>query len=461
MLRPFLTGLAKSKALIGLGFLLEAGLLLLLLVTGIYRGSYLLEVFFWLPFAAYLLALWWISKTGKPASIRATSALVLLFALVFQVTLLFSPSPLSDDIYRYNWDGKVFSHGLNPYAHSPDAEQLQPLIDANWQKVQNKNVHTFYPPLSQLFFAAGYLISPSPFTLRLFSVLFYLLSIGVLILILKELGLDGRHSIVYAWSPLATIEFANSGHIDSLAILLTSLSFLALLKRKSALSAAALGLGVLAKFYPLLFVGLFLPRWGRKGALVFAGVVIAFYLPFLGAGAGLFQGFSYFTGRGLFNGSLFPLLSGSLGTMMEKPDALLVSKALVGAIFLGFLAYLLYSYSRSHRQEGRDLLLLKYSFWLTGAFLLLSPTVHPWYLTWVLPLLCLFRSAGWILLTGTVILARFIYIGYEAAGTWQETGWVRVAEYVPPYLLMLYGLVRSIRERRKGSPEGIHGGKSP
>ncbi len=444
-----MTGLARqNKALIALGLLLEAGLLLLLLTSEIYRGSYLLEIFFWLPFAIYLLTIWWISKTDKPASLKQTSALVLLFALVFQVTLLFSPNPLSDDIYRYNWDGKVFNHGLNPYAHSPDADQLQPLRDASWEKVQNRNVHTFYPPLSQLVFAAAYLISPSPFTLRLFSALFYLLSVGVLILILKELGLDGRYSIVYAWSPLATIEFANSGHIDSLAILLTLLSFLALLKRKSALSSAALGLGVLAKFYPLLFVGLFLPRWGRKGTLVFAGVLTAFYLPFLGAGADLFQGFSYFTGRGLFNGSLFPLLSGSLGTMMEKPDALLVSKALVGAIFLGFLAYLLYLYSRSHRQEGRDLLLLKYSFWLVGAFLLLSPTVQPWYLTWVLPFLCFFRSAGWILLTGTVILARSIYIGYEAAGTWQEMGWVRLVEYGPPYLLMLYGLVRRWRKWR-------------
>jgi hypothetical protein len=442
-------GLAKqSKALIGLGFLLEAGLLLLLLVTGLYRGSYLLEIFFWLPFAIYLLAIWWISRTPGQTDFKQTSALVLLFALVFQVTLLFSSSPLSDDIYRYYWDGKVFSHGINPYTYSPDAEQLQPLIDTNWEKLQNVNVHTFYPPVSQLFFAAAYLITPSPFTLRLFSVLFSLISVGVLILILKELGLDGRYSIVYAWSPLVTIEFANSGHIDCLAVLFTLLSFLALLRGKKVLSSAALGLGVLAKFYPLLFAGLLLPRWGRKGALVFAGVITAFYLPFLGAGEGLLQGFSYFMGRGLFNGSLFPLLSGGLGTMMERPDALLVSKVLAGLIFLGFLAYLVYSYSRSLEQEGRDLLLLKYSFWLVGAFLLLSPTVHPWYLTWVLPFLCFFRSAGWILLTGTAILARTIYIGYEAAGVWQELWWVRLVEYGPPYLLMLYGLVRAWRRRK-------------
>ena len=56
-----MTGLAwQNKALIAPGLLLEAGLLLLLLTSGIYRGSYLLEIFFWLPFAVYLLALWWI-----------------------------------------------------------------------------------------------------------------------------------------------------------------------------------------------------------------------------------------------------------------------------------------------------------------------------------------------------------------------------------------------------------------
>jgi len=129
--------------------------------------------------------------------------------------------------------------------------------------------------------------------------------------------------------------------------------------------------------------------------------------------------------------------------------------------FLGFLAYLTYSHSRPPQQGGRDLLLLKYSFWLTGAFLVLSPTVHPWYLTWVLPFLCLFISAGWILLTGTAILARTIYIGYEAAGTWQELWWVRLVEYGPPYLLMLYGIFRAWRRGKAAPVPGIMEGTHP
>lgn len=443
----------NNRELVVFGILLESSLLIFLTVTGLERGSYLLEIFFWLPFTVYLLTIWRIpkriSKTEKAIAFGQISAVILLFAIIFHATLLFSSSPLSNDIYRYYWDGKVINSGLNPYVYSPDADQLSSLRDSNWENIMNKDVSTMYPPLSQGVFAAAYSIFPSTFTLRLCSVSFNLLSIWVLILILKKLRLDVRYSVIYAWSPLAVIEFANSGHIDSLAVLLVLLSFLFLLWEKKVLSSAALALAVLAKVYPLLFTGLFLLRWGKKGALIFAGVIAMFYLPFLRAGAAVFQGFSYFVRWGLFNGSLFPLLLVGLGTIMGKGESLLVSKALVLLVFVCLLTYLTYRYSRSLQQEESDMLLWKYSFWLTGAFLLLSPTVHPWYLLWVLPFLCFFRSAGWILLTGTVILARSVYIGYEATGVWKEIWWVRLCEYAPFYMLMFYELIGRIR-RWKG-----------
>jgi hypothetical protein len=494
-----------NKNLLALGVLLESAVLALLVVTGLNRGSYLLEIFFWLPFAIYLFTIWRVSRTdahagrgatahenvilsgltsqsppptqqseeslerGRDPSLEArrgalwpvdplrvtsraifrTAAIILLFAFIFHATLLFSPSPLSNDIYRYYWDGKVINHGLNPYAYSPDADPLRLLRDPAWEKVLNKDVRTMYPPLAQAVFAAAYFVFPGTLPLRLFSVLFNLLASGVLMLILRELRLDVRYSILYAWSPLATIEFANSGHIDSLAVLLTLLSFFALLRgaarmgwRRTVLSSVALALAVLAKVYPLLFAALFFPRWGKKSTLIFAGVASAFYLPFLGAGAGLYSGSSYFAYRGLFNGSLFPLLLAGMDSVMERSAALRVSKILVLLIFICLLVFL---YSRLRRQGKNDLLLWKYAFWLTGAFLLLTPTMHPWYLTWVLPFLCFFRSPGWILLTGTAILARWIYIGYDATGVWMETWWIRLCEYIPPYLLMFYGLIARIK----------------
>ena len=226
----------NNRELVVFGILLESSLLIFLTVTGLERGSYLLEIFFWLPFTVYLLTIWRIpkriSKTEKAIAFGQISAVILLFAIIFHATLLFSSSPLSNDIYRYYWDGKVINSGLNPYAYSPDADQLSSLRDSNWENIMNKDVSTMYPPLSQGVFAAAYSIFPSTFTLRLCSVSFNLLSIWVLILILKKLRLDVRYSVIYAWSPLAVIEFANSGHIDSLAVLLVLLSFLLLLWEK-------------------------------------------------------------------------------------------------------------------------------------------------------------------------------------------------------------------------------------
>ena len=122
--------------------------------------------------------------------------------------MLLSRAPLSDDIFRYYWDGKVTVHGINPYAYSPDADLLGPLRDSNWERVQNKDVHTMYPPFAQAIFAAAYAIFPGITSLRLLSVSFSLLAIGVLIRILAKQGVDIRYAILYAWSPLATIEFA-------------------------------------------------------------------------------------------------------------------------------------------------------------------------------------------------------------------------------------------------------------
>ena len=439
----------SSKELIVLGVLLEASLVVLLAATGLDRGSYRLELFFAIPFTVYLIAFWRISKTEDTTTPpKQTGVIVLVFALMFHGTMLLSRAPLSDDIFRYYWDGKVTVHGINPYAYSPDADLLGPLRDSNWERVQNKDVHTMYPPFAQAIFAAAYAIFPGITSLRLLSVSFSLLAIGVLIRILAKQGVDIRYAILYAWSPLATIEFANSGHIDSLAVWLSLLSFLCLLRGRKMLSSVALGLAVLAKTFPLLFAGLFFPRWGRKGTLLFAAVIAIPFVPFLGARAALFRGSAYFVDRGLFNGSLFPLLLSGMQRIMVRQEALLVSKILVLIIFVCLLALL---YVRLRRLGEDDVILWKYSFWLTGAFLLLSPIMHPWYLTWVLPSLCLFRSAGWILLTGTAILARSVYIGYEATGLWREIGWIRFAEYVPPYLLMLYGLIHRTRGWRRGN----------
>jgi hypothetical protein len=89
---------------------------------------------------------------------------------------------------------------------------------------------------------------------------------------------------------------------------------------------------------------------------------------------------------------------------------------------------------------------LRDALWVLGAVVLLSPTVHPWYLLWVLPFAAARCSPGWLLLCGTVTLA---YLGVDGDVPWP----VRCVEYLPPLTVMLVGGWRARRRKtRDGTP---------
>jgi hypothetical protein len=101
----------------------------------------------------------------------------------------------------------------------------------------------------------------------------------------------------------------------------------------------------------------------------------------------------------------------------------LLAKALLGA---GMLAAVL----RSLRERdpvtatGR----------LFGALLLLSATVYPWYLLWVLPWAALARQTAWLVLSGLILLSYLPKI----AGV-PLMPWVFLAIWVPFGVLMVAG----------------------
>lgn len=96
-----------------------------------------------------------------------------------------------------------------------------------------------------------------------------------------------------------------------------------------------------------------------------------------------------------------------------------------------------------------DTTIIKYSYMSIGAFLILAPTVHPWYLTWIVPFLCFYHNRAWLVLTGTVVFYYFMnyplfskLIEYNNEWVWQEVHWLKLPEYLPFYFLLLYGFPR-------------------
>ncbi len=99
----------------------------------------------------YIFAVWIVCRLQSG---RLGVAVVLIVAALLRLSILFSPPFLSDDIYRYIWDGRVQAAGINPYRFVPSDEQLEPLRDdAIYPNINRSDyAHTIYPPLAQITF---------------------------------------------------------------------------------------------------------------------------------------------------------------------------------------------------------------------------------------------------------------------------------------------------------------------
>ncbi len=349
-------------------------------------------------------------------------------------------------------------NGFNPYRFAPVDQMLSGLRDVNWLNIQNPSIHTMYPPLAQLFFALTQAIQPGITALRVVAILAHLGSILICFLWLKESGHDPRKAILLAWSPLCIIEFSNSGHIDAMAIFFMLCAFYlshrAIFQAQTGksfnigsepsapqgfhyyqiASGLCLSAAVLLKVFPIFCLPLFLPAWKKQGIFAFSAPLAVASLLFLDAGKMLISGTAYFTFFSTFNASAFAVLWLSLQQFFSKPVALYLSRMLVYAIFLFFW---LREFSNKSNFKAEYLQTsISRLIWIYGLIFILSPTLHPWYLTWILPFLCFTPSVSWILLSGLVFLSRSVYANAGNIAFWQDVGALRLLEYIPFYVLL-------------------------
>ena len=74
----------------------------------------------------YIAAAWLILRVRQS---RSAMIIALVFAALFRLAIIFSQPYLSDDIYRYVWDGRVQAAGINPYRYIPAEPALVQLRD--------------------------------------------------------------------------------------------------------------------------------------------------------------------------------------------------------------------------------------------------------------------------------------------------------------------------------------------
>lgn len=419
----------SDLVLCALGLLLAVALLLFWACTGVWRGSARLIPGFFLPCAVFGLAVWWVLRVRRPPASWWTRLVLLGFSAVFHVILLVTPQPLSNDLYRYYWDGKLLAHGVNPYTYPPAAQELEAYRDVYWDLVFNPDVPTGYPPLSELVFAGAYALDIGPWALRLLASIASLAAGAVLMRALGTVGSDERLALIYAWSPLVVVEFANSAHLDVYALLCMSIALLFALRHRSVAAAVCLAFGGLFKFFPLLLMPIWGRRWGKAAWLAFILVFALPWMPFLSGGTP-FTGLGIFASRGDFNGSLYRAIEHGWYLVVQSGEARLWARA---SIFIT-LAGVGIGVAWKQRLHFDVLSGWRFAGFFMGLCLLLSPVVHPWYICWMLVFASFTRQLAWVVLSVTVIFARHVYIGYEQTGLWEESWWPHLAVWIPFYL---------------------------
>ena len=391
-------------------------------------------------------------------------ALILGLAILFRVTLLFTTPPtLSDDVYRYIWDGRLTNAGGNPYAHAVESPLLDQFDSPQRALVNNSWMASPYLPAAQALFAAVYRLAPdSPLAFQVAAVLFDLLTGWLVTDLLRRLGLPPARALIYLWNPLVIVEFAHGAHVDALMICLMMTALWALVaSRSKLLSVVTLAAATLTKGLPALLLPVVMRRWGWRQTIVYAGLIIAVCLPFaLGAGwgltgplngVGLFGALRIYAAHWNYNGGLYHWLevglSGYRTSGAVPPEVVgwgpIRAAKLTVAVILGLALIAIWWKDR----QCNDLALLRLAVVPLAAYLLLTTTVHPWYVTLIIPLLpFLLPQKGEAGRTGRFLLpwlyfsvfVTLSYLTYLDPANLREYDLVRLVEYIPLYLLLVW-----------------------
>ncbi len=321
---------------------------------------------------------------------RRTAVVVVLgLAVLLRLASVSSKAPLSDDLYRYAWDGVVQSSGTDPYRYPPDAPELRDLRDP-WlwppeladeprQTLLNRpGVLTIYPPVAEAWFWLEHQLVPLSAQdegYELAGGVLDLAVLAVLLALLRRAGRDVRAVAVYALAPLAVLEAVQNAHVDVLAVLLV-LGAVAAGAARPARAALALTAAALVKVYPGLLLPLLLRGRGSRTAVVVVATVVPVlaYLPHVLAVGVQVVGYlpGYLREERYGEGTRY-LLLGLLG--LSGP----VATAVVGLALVGLLVALL----RTPLPLAPAAVRL-----LAGLFLLVTP-VQPWYALLLLALVVL------------------------------------------------------------------------
>ena len=342
-------------------------------------------------------------------------------ALLYRLLPLLALPALSDDFYRFIWDGRLWAAGINPFAGLPTDLVNNPALRAygitpQLFKLLNSPTHyTVYPAIPQYINWLAARLFPhdilhAVLVMRVFIIIAEAGSLWLLVRILKKAGQPVQLVSIYALNPLVIIELSGNLHHEALMLVFLLAFIYAWQQNKIKIAGFWLALAVAAKLLPLMFLPFILLKLKQRGAflVIFLATLLLVSLPLLDASfwAGMADSLMLYYQKLEFNAGLYYLLR-QIGYWLYGYNTIaFVGKLLfaVGAMAILVLSYVLYK-KAAGLAVAFSLLYTVYAF--------TSLILHPWY---VMLLVALVPFTRWRFPLVWSLAICFTYLGYSQTG---------------------------------------------
>ena len=391
---------------------------------------------------------------------KNNSSFLTYLAFGFRAIFILAIPNLSQDFYRFIWDGRMILEGFNPYLHTVESFISQgqfPVAQAQELRAGmgflNASHYTNYPPINQLCFViaglfAGKSILGSVMVMRIIIIAadFGTLYFGKRLL--QQLKIPVYHIFWYILNPFIIIELTGNLHFEGVMIFFLIWSMYLLYSRKWAWAAVVLAFSISVKLIPLIFLPLFFQWFTKQDASIsyfnriskllgFYSIVgittLLLFAPFHSSQfienytqtvALWFQNFE-------FNASLYYIAKAIGYSFRGYNEIAIIGKATALIVLLFVLAVTFIRKNKSFIALITAMLLVLSFYYFTAT------TIHPWYLATLLILSVFTKYKFPLVWSFVIILSYLAYVNLNSADK-SENLFVIALEYTVVYGVFIW-----------------------
>jgi len=390
--------------------------------------------------------------------------------MCFRLIFIFAIPNLSQDFYRFIWDGRVVSQGISPYLFTPEMYfsqvsetigKLIPLADELYKGMGSLSANNYsnYPPINQLFFAVATVLGGKSImgTVIALRILIIFADLGILYFgkkLLQKLELPIENIFWFFLNPFIIIELSGNLHFEGVMLVFLIWALNVFFKGNWFWAAVLFGISISVKLIPLLLLPIFIKYFSKnkldkevlhswistfsnlfKFYFVIGITLLLTFLPFLSVE--FLQNFSstiaLWFQKFEFNASIYYVIRW-IGFKVVGWNII----EIVGKILPLVTLLIIFGISLLRRNKNPHQMIHSMLFAISFYFLL-STTVHPWYVATPL-LLSVFTPYKFPLIWSFMVFLS--YSAYGSEGFNENLGLVSL-EYITVIALAIWEIGRS------------------